>query len=97
MPMAYMDPGCEPWGAKEVMLDRCDLGDVVVLGDSRAAADIIPGEYEVTIWHPLSRSLRPVLQQKLHIEPGATKLTLHAAAPLQLRADSQVPSNWDAY
>jgi plastocyanin len=62
-----------------------------------AAADITPGDYDVTIWHPLSRSLRPVLQQKLHIEPGATKLTLRAAAPLQLRADSQIPSNWDAY
>jgi hypothetical protein len=42
MPMAYMDPEYASWRAKEVMLDRCDLGDVVVLGDSRAAADIIP-------------------------------------------------------
>jgi len=62
-----------------------------------AASDIAPGEYEVTIWHPLSRSLRPVLQQKLRIESGAAKVTLRAAAALQLRAESQVPSNWESY
>jgi len=62
-----------------------------------AAADIQPGEYDVTIWHPLSRNLRPVLQQKLRVEAGATKATLRASAALQLRAESQVPSNWDAY
>ena len=62
-----------------------------------APPDIQPGEYDVTIWHPLSRSLRPVLQQKLRVESGGTKQTLRATAALQLRAGSQVPSNWDAY
>ena len=62
-----------------------------------AAADVQPGEYDVTIWHPLSRNLRPVLQQKLRVEATATKVTLRATAALQLRAESQVPSNWDAY
>ena len=62
-----------------------------------APPDIQPGEYDVTIWHPLSRSLHPVLQQKLRVESGGTKLTLRATAALQLRAASQVPSNWDAY
>jgi hypothetical protein len=42
MPMAFMDIEYASWRAKQVMLDRCDLGEVVVLGDSRAAADIIP-------------------------------------------------------
>lgn len=62
-----------------------------------AAPDVQPGDYEVTIWHPLSRSLRPVLQQKLHVDAGAAKVTLRATAALALRAESQVPSNWDAY
>ena len=42
MPMAFMDPEYPSWRAKDVMLDRCDLGEAVVLGDSRAAADILP-------------------------------------------------------
>jgi hypothetical protein len=42
MPMAFMDPEYPSWRAKEVLLDRCDLGDGLILGDSRAAADILP-------------------------------------------------------
>ena len=42
MPMAYMDIEYASWRAKQTMLDRCDLGEAIVLGDSRAAADIIP-------------------------------------------------------
>jgi hypothetical protein len=49
VPMAYMDPEYASWRAKEVMLDRCDLGDVVVLGDSRAAADIIPARLPLRV------------------------------------------------
>lgn len=41
-PMAYMDPEYPSWRAKQVMLERCDLGEVIILGDSRAAADIVP-------------------------------------------------------
>jgi hypothetical protein len=42
MPMAFMDPEYPSWRAKEVLLDRCDLGEAIILGDSRAAADILP-------------------------------------------------------
>src|SRR3954462_10955575 len=42
MPMAYMDPEYPSWLAKRIMLDRCDLGEALILGDSRAAADIVP-------------------------------------------------------
>jgi hypothetical protein len=42
MPMAFMDPEYPSWRAKEILLDRCDLGEGLVLGDSRAAADILP-------------------------------------------------------
>jgi len=59
--------------------------------------DVQAGDYEVTIWHPLSRSLKPVLQQPLHVDAGASRVTLRASAALQLRAESQVPANWDAY
>ncbi len=42
MPMAYMDAEYPSWRAKEILLDRCDLGEGLILGDSRAAADILP-------------------------------------------------------
>ncbi len=42
MPMAFMDAEYPSWRAKQVMLDHCDLGEAIILGDSRAAADILP-------------------------------------------------------
>jgi hypothetical protein len=42
VPMAFMDPEYPAWRAKQVMLDRCDTGEVVILGDSRAAVGILP-------------------------------------------------------
>ena len=42
MPMAFMDIEYPSWRAKSVMLQHCDLGSAVILGDSRAAADILP-------------------------------------------------------
>jgi hypothetical protein len=49
MPMAFMDYEYASWRAKQVMLDRCDLGEAIVLGDSRAAADIIPTRLKVRV------------------------------------------------
>jgi hypothetical protein len=42
MPLAFLDPEYASWRAKQVLLEKCDLGDVVVVGDSRAAAGVIP-------------------------------------------------------
>jgi hypothetical protein len=42
MPMTFMEPEYASWRAKQILLDRCDLGDAIILGDSRAAADILP-------------------------------------------------------
>lgn len=42
VPMAFMEPEYPSWNAKRVLLDRCDLGEAIILGDSRAAADILP-------------------------------------------------------
>ncbi len=42
MPMTFMEPEYAAWQAKLVLLDRCDLGDILILGDSRAAAGILP-------------------------------------------------------
>ncbi len=41
-PLAFLDPEYPYWRAKQQMLSRCDLGRVLVLGDSRAAVDIMP-------------------------------------------------------
>ncbi len=42
MPLAYLDPEYPAWRAKLDLLRRCDLGQVLVVGDSRAAVDIMP-------------------------------------------------------
>ncbi len=42
MPMAYLDPEYPYWVAKQRHLADCDLGALAVLGDSRAAAGILP-------------------------------------------------------
>ncbi len=42
MPLAFLDPEYPAWLAKERMLARCDLGSVLIVGDSRAAVDIEP-------------------------------------------------------
>lgn len=49
MPMAFMDTEYASWRAKQLMLDRCELGDAIILGDSRAAADIIPARLPLPV------------------------------------------------
>jgi hypothetical protein len=44
MPLAYLDPEYAFWRAKQDLLASCDLGEVLILGDSRAAAGIIPAQ-----------------------------------------------------
>jgi hypothetical protein len=44
-----MDTEYASWRAKRLMLDRCDLGEIVILGDSRAAADIIPARLPLRV------------------------------------------------
>ncbi len=46
VPMAFLDDEYARWTAKIQLLDRCDLGDVVVLGDSRAAVGIAPRQID---------------------------------------------------
>jgi hypothetical protein len=41
-PLAYLDPEYPAWRAKREMILACDLGDLVILGDSRPAAGILP-------------------------------------------------------
>lgn len=48
MPLAYLDPEYPSWLAKQQMLGKCDLGDVLVVGDSRAAVNIMPGLLNVS-------------------------------------------------
>lgn len=42
MPLAYLDPEYPMWRAKQQMLRDCDLGEVLLIGDSRAAVDVRP-------------------------------------------------------
>ncbi len=62
-----------------------------------SVANVEPGEYELTIWHPLSRTPTPVIEQRITVGEDGAHLKLRAAMPLKLRTESQVPANWDVY
>jgi hypothetical protein len=47
MPLAFLEPEYASWRAKQVLLAQCDLGDVLILGDSRATVAIIPARLPV--------------------------------------------------
>jgi hypothetical protein len=49
MPLAFLDPEYPQWLAKQDMLQRCDLGSVLVVGDSRAAVAIMPAHLPVKV------------------------------------------------
>lgn len=42
VPLAYMEPEYPYWLAKRQLLAGCDLGQVLIVGDSRAAVGILP-------------------------------------------------------
>ena len=42
----FMDPEWAMWTAKLQMLESCELGDTIIIGDSRAMAGLIPTELE---------------------------------------------------
>ncbi|HEX3994775.1 MAG TPA: hypothetical protein VHX39_26665, partial [Acetobacteraceae bacterium] len=47
MPMAFLDPEYPSWRAKQLLLSSCDLGDTMILGDSRAATAMMPARWRV--------------------------------------------------
>jgi hypothetical protein len=47
MPLAFLDPEYPAWRAKQLMLAKCDLGGLLVLGDSRAATAMMPALWRV--------------------------------------------------
>ncbi|GEM_PF-920444 len=47
MPMAYLDPEYAFWRARRDLVRTCDLGEMLILGDSRAAAGILPAAMPV--------------------------------------------------
>ena len=71
MPLAFLDPEYPSWLAKQTLLRRCDLGEVLVLGDSRAAVGIIP-------------ALLPVKTTNLAVG-GGEAIEAHAALSRALR------------
>jgi plastocyanin len=59
--------------------------------------DVTPGEYTVQVWHPLARDSAPLIDQRITVAAAGAPVTLRLATELRLRADSQIPANWDAY
>ena len=48
-PMTYLDGAYPQWVAKDRWLQHCDLGEIVVMGDSRVAGGIIPRDLPVAV------------------------------------------------
>lgn len=48
VPLAYLDPEYPFWLVKQRLVGACDLGEVAILGDSRAAVGILPALLPVT-------------------------------------------------
>jgi hypothetical protein len=46
MPLAFLDPEYPSWRAKQILLANCDLGDTLILGDSRAATAMMPARWQ---------------------------------------------------
>jgi hypothetical protein len=47
MPLAFLDPEYPSWRAKQILLADCDLGHIVILGDSRAASGMMPARWRI--------------------------------------------------
>jgi hypothetical protein len=47
MPLAFLDPEYPSWRAKQILLSDCDLGQVLILGDSRAATGMMPSAWPI--------------------------------------------------
>jgi len=47
MPMAFLDPEYPSWRAKQTLLADCDLGELLILGDSRAATGMMPSRWPI--------------------------------------------------
>jgi hypothetical protein len=47
MPLAFLDPEYPSWRAKQMLLAECDLGNILILGDSRAATGMMPARWQV--------------------------------------------------
>lgn len=61
------------------------------------AADIQPGTYNVQVWHPRARDLRPVIEEKITVSAAQPRISIRIATQPKLRPATQIPGNWDAY
>lgn len=59
--------------------------------------DVQPGVYNVQIWHPRSRNMKPVLDEKITVTAAEPRVKLRLATRLKLKPATEVPGNWDAY
>jgi plastocyanin len=59
--------------------------------------DVPPGTYNLKIWHPRSRNMKPVIDQKITVTATEPRVTVRLASRLRLRPELEVPGNWDAY
>jgi plastocyanin len=60
-------------------------------------ADLPAGAYQLKVWHPRARDMRPLVEQIVTVSSNGSSITLREPQALKLRPVAQVPANWDAY
>lgn len=96
LPMAFLDDEYPRWTAKLAMLDNCDLGDVLIIGDSRAAVGIAPRQIGTPVTNlalagSSSIEAYTVIERMLRC-PRLPRRVILSLSPIQLR---QVGTFWD--
>jgi plastocyanin len=101
-PVHFDQPGVVTLGCNihDEMLGYLVVTDAPYFGRTDAggawSADMPPGRYKVTLWHPRLRESEADLERELTIGEGdRAELTLHLARPLQPAPLGDRPHSWD--
>ena len=79
MPLAFLDPEYPFWRAKRMLLESCDLGEILILGDSRAATGMMPA-----LWPVRAANLAVGGGEAIEALAALTRATRCPAAPRQI-------------
>jgi plastocyanin len=103
-PVVFDQPGVVILGCNihDWMIGYIDVTDAPFYGTTDAqgtwTADVPPGLYEVTIWHPRMREQNPTLVRELSIDArDRVALTLQLTKPLRPEPMEGGSSSWDSY
>jgi plastocyanin len=103
-PLLFDRPGIVILGCNihDWMIGYIDVTDAPFYGTTDAqgawSAQVPPGRYEITVWHPRMRETTPNLVRELTIDTGdRAALTLQLTKPLRPAPTEGGAASWDSY